>query len=793
MSPPLPAIFAMQPFARLIAPIIASSFLTLPSHAQGLRSDYERAAGLGDHLTHLYEHNAVSYRWSADGKSLAFQAPSSPEPTRWGVLDLADGKTDWVTGYQLFTRIGPPPTTAPAPPDSLPRKSSITGGAVTLTFANRTKGTIELLWLDPAGKRNSYGKIAPGESHVQATHEKHVWVVTDASGHDLAGIVSPHDDTLVPITGLVASPQEKPEGRSPDGKWEAFLRNHNLYLKRLADGAQTALTSDGTPGYAYEPPMIWSPDSKTLAAFHTNRPEPRVVTLVQSSPPDQLQPKLIHVPYPKPGDPIPHMHPVLFRVATRAAVPVDESRMPNPWEIDHAEWSADSRELLFLYNQRGHQVMRYLAADATTGKTRVVIEETNKTFIDYSSKTYLHLLPKTGEILWASERDGWNHLYLIREQDGSIKNRITTGAWNVKEVMSVDEDKRTILFRAVGIHPDQDPYYVHWCRVNFDGSGLVALTAGDGTHDVHFSPDGNYFIDQWSRVDQPDVTEVRRSRDGSLVRRLQEADDSEQRKTGWSRPERFHAKGRDGKTEIYGILVKPSKFNPSFHYPVIEYIYAGPHDAFVPKSYTPWLHADVNALAELGFIVVQIDGMGTNWRGKAFHDICWKNLADSGLPDRIAWIKAAAATRPWMDTGRVGIYGGSAGGQSALSALLHHGDFYKAGLADCGCHDNRIDKIWWNEAWMGWPVDESYAKNSNVTDAHLLTGKLMLTVGELDTNVDPSSTLQVANALEKADKDFDLVIITGSDHGAAESPYGRRRRMDFFVRNLLGREPRAEK
>jgi len=184
--------------------------------------------------------------------------------------------------------------------------------------------------------------------------------------------------------------------------------------------------------------------------------------------------------------------------------------------------------------------------------------------------------------------------------------------------------------------------------------------------------------------------------------------------------------------------------------------------------------------------------MGTNWRGKAFHDVCWKNLADSGLPDRIAWIKAAAATRPWMDISRVGIYGGSAGGQSALSALLHHGEFYKVGLADCGCHDNRIDKIWWNEAWMGWPVDDSYAKNSNVTDAHKLTGKLMLMVGELDTNVDPSSTLQVANALEKADKDFDLVIITGSDHGSAGTAYGRRRFMDFFVRNVLGREPRAE-
>jgi dipeptidyl-peptidase-4 len=783
----------MHPFARLIFCLLAVAALPLPSRAQGLRSDYERAANLGDQLTRLYEKNAVSYRWAGDGKYLAFHAPRSPQPTRWGVLDLSGGKTEWVAEDQLVARLGPPPAAKPVSPESLPGRSNHMGTAVNLTFVNRTKGEIELIWFDPAGNRKSYGKLAPGESRAQPTYEKHVWIVADASGTALAGIQAPGEDSLVPITGRVAPSQPQPEGRSPDGKWEAFFRNHNLYLKKLADGTETAFTTDGKPGFAYEPPVLWSPDSQGLAAFHNKRPETRVVTLVQSSPPDQLQPKIIRVPYPKPGDPIPVIRPVLFRVANHSAVPIDESRMPNPWDIDHAEWSGDSRELLFLYNQRGHQVMRYLAADAKTGKTRTVIEETSKTFIDYSSKTFLRRLPKTGEILWASERDGWNHLYLIREKDGTLKNRVTTGKWNVKEVMSVDEDKRTIVFRAVGIHPEQDPYYVHWCRVNFDGTGLVALTSGDGTHEVRFSPDGSHFVDHWSRVDQPQVTEVRRGRDGSLVMRIQEADDSELRKTGWSRPERFHAAGRDGKTEIYGILVKPSNFNPAVKYPVIEGIYAGPQDSFVPKSYSPWMSMDMNALAELGFIVVQIDGMGTNWRGKAFHDICWKNLADSGLPDRIAWIKAAAATRPWMDISRVGIYGGSAGGQSALSALLHHGEFYKAGLADCGCHDNRIDKIWWNEAWMGWPVDDSYAKNSNVTDARMLTGKLMLMVGELDTNVDPSSTLQVANALEKADKDFELVIVTGSDHGSAESPYGKRRRMDFFVRNLLGREPRGAK
>jgi dipeptidyl-peptidase-4 len=257
--------------------------------------------------------------------------------------------------------------------------------------------------------------------------------------------------------------------------------------------------------------------------------------------------------------------------------------------------------------------------------------------------------------------------------------------------------------------------------------------------------------------------------------------------TGWTRSERFTAKGRDGQTDIWGVIVKPRNFDPAKSYPVVEDIYAGPHDHFVPKSYSTWF--GMNSMAELGFIVVKIDGMGTNWRSRAFHDVCWKNLKDAGFPDRIAWIKAAAASRPWMDLARVGIYGGSAGGQNTLAGLLHHGDFYKVGVADCGCHDNRMDKTWWNEAWMGWPVDASYADNSNVTHAGKLTGKLLLIVGELDSNVDPASTSQVLNALQMADKDYEFVPVINANHGAAETPYGSRRRAEFLVRHLLADPP----
>ena len=428
---------------------------------------------------------------------------------------------------------------------------------------------------------------------------------------------------------------------------------------------------------------------------------------------------------------------------------------------------------------------------AADGRARTLIDETSRTFVCYSGKFFLHRMPATREAVWMSERDGWNHLYLVDLAAGRVKAQITRGGWVVREVERVDEEARQIWFRAGGIRPGQDPYHVHLARVNFDGTGLTVLTEGDGTHTVEFSPDRRWIVDRWSRVDHPPVHELRRASDGGLVCVLERADATALLAAGWRAPERFVAKGRDGDTDIHGILIVPTAFDPARRYPVIEHIYAGPHGAFVPKAWSAG--STLRDLAELGFVLVQIDGMGTSYRSKAFHDVAWRNLADAGLPDRIAWMKAAAATRPWMDLSRVGIYGGSAGGQSALGALLWHGDFYKAAAADCGCHDNRMDKIWWNEQWMGWPVGPHYAEQSNVTQAHRLKGALLLTVGELDRNVDPASTMQVVDALVRADKDFELIVIPGEGHGAGEGAYGRRRRADFFVRHLLGAVPRAER
>ncbi len=588
-----------------------------------------------------------------------------------------------------------------------------------------------------------------------------------------------------PFVRAAEPPQDAP---TPAAKWSAFLKDKNVWLRDPKTKEEVRLSTDGDATDEYTR-LNRSPDGKRLVAIKTKAGGTRRVTLVESAPRDQLQPKTSTYFYLKPGDPIPLPKPHLFDVEAKKEIPVSDELFPNPWEVTHEHWSADGKRFYFVYNQRGHTVVRVLAVDADTGKVSAVVNEECKTFFDYNSKLHASYLDDTDELVWMSERSGWNHLYLVDLKTGTAAP-ITTGEWVVRGIDRVDARKREVWFRALGVHPGQDPYHVHYCRIKFDGTGLTALTDGDGTHRVEFSPDRRFVIDTYSRVDLPPVVELRRTADGKKVCDLERADAAALLKTGWSYPERFAAKGRDGKTDIYGYIVRPSTFDPARKYPVIEHIYAGPHDHHVAKRFNPAPYEQ--RMAELGFVVVKIDGMGTNWRSKAFHDVCWKNLGDSGFPDRIAWIKAAAEKYKEMDlTKGVGIFGGSAGGQSSTRAVLAHGDFYTVAVSDCGCHDNRMDKIWWNELWMSWPVGPHYAEQSNVTNAHKLTGKLMLVVGELDRNVDPASTLQVAAALIRADKDFDLLVVPGAGHGAAESPYGNRRRMDFFVRHLLGVEPRA--
>ena len=574
---------------------------------------------------------------------------------------------------------------------------------------------------------------------------------------------------------------------SPDGKREAFIKNYNVAVRYKETGEEFFLSRDGSEGNYYTFSSIaWSPDSKKIAAFRLRRGYHRIVHYVESSPSDQLQPKHHEMEYAKPGDALDIEQPVLFLIDEKKTVFIDNSLFSNPYEMSEPIWRKDSRAFTFEYNQRGHQVYRIIEVDGTSGKARALISEEPETFFAYSGKKYRYDIEDGKEIIWMSERDGWNHLYLFDGSTGKVKNQITKGQWVVRGVDKVDEEKRQVYFRAGGMDPDQDPYFIHAYCINFDGTGLTALTEGEGTHSVSYSSDMAYYLDTWSRVDLPPCTELRQTSDRKIIREVEKADISRLVEVGWKPPEVFAAKGRDGRTDIWGIIIRPMDFDPARKYPVVEYIYAGPHSSHVPKSFSP-CHR-MQPLAEMGFIVVQVDGMGTSNRSKTFHDVCWKNIGDAGFPDRILWHKAVADRYPYYDISRVGIHGNSAGGQNALGGLLLHSEFYKVGVSSCGCHDNRMDKIWWNEQWMGWPIGPEYAASSNMDNAFRLRGHLLLIVGELDTNVDPSSTMQVVNALIKANKNFDLLVIPGGGHGMG-GEYGQRKMFDFFVRHLHGVEP----
>jgi len=573
---------------------------------------------------------------------------------------------------------------------------------------------------------------------------------------------------------------------SPDKKMTAFVRDYNLWVRDLKEKKEYRLSYDGGIGKYYSASVEWSPDSRKIMAYLVIPAEKHMISYVESSPEDQVQPKYYTYEYTKPGDAVPQRFPQIFDVTARKHIVVEETMIPNQYSVDNFRWDSLGSSLTFEYNKRGHQVYRVMRIDASTGKMSVVIDEQSPTFIDYSGKKYRYDVKSTGEIIWASERDGWNHLWLYDGATGKVKNQVTSGEWVVRGVLSVDEKGRTILFRASG-REQGDPYLIHYYRIGFDGTGLTHLTPADGNHEALFSADGKYFVDTWSRVDMPPVSVIRSSADGSEMMKLAEADITDLRATGWQNAEVFTAKGRDGVTDIWGIIIRPLNFDPSRKYPVIENIYAGPHSSFVPKTFRP-TYGNMNSLAELGFIVVQIDGMGTSNRSKKFHDVAWKNIKDAGFPDRILWMKAAAAKYPYMDVERVGVYGTSAGGQNSAGAVLFHSEFYDVAVSSCGCHDNRMDKIWWNEAWMGWPVDQSYIESSNVENAHLLKGKLLLINGEMDNNVDPASTTQLVNALIKAGKDFDYLLVPGMQHSSG-GVYGERRRMDFFVEHLLGVNP----
>ncbi len=652
------------------------------------------------------------------------------------------------------------------------------------------------------GSRYSW-KMKNGDVNVHLKRGTHqFWYSLYDGKGQVYKLVDADKNTVEVLTENPEKPRQRPEWRgpqrhwmevpdekdgfrmSPDGKSQVYLKDNNLWVK--LNGEERALTTNGDSTYYYSAWGSFSADGRYYATVRIKPAPKHYVYYVESSPKDRLEPVLHKQEYAKPGDSLNYRVPVIVEMATGRVIEPSTDLFKSQYQVTAPRWDADNEHVTFEFNERGHKTYRVLELSAKTGLVRTLIEEKNDKYINYNRQRRIDL--QDGKrIVWTSERDGRNHIYLYDRQKGQLIRQVTKGEYYVRGIQHVDEKAGIIYFSACGMNKSEDPYLIHYYKIGLNGKGLVCLTPEEGNHSVTYTEDMVYLIDTYSTVTTPPVTVLRSGKDGKILRTLETADITALEAVGWKAPEVFVAKGRDGKTDMWGLIQRPSNFDPNKKYPIIEYIYSGPGDQYVPKSFTPWLYYLQN-MAELGFIVVQVDAMTTSYRTREFEEVCYKNLKDGGLPDRIAWIKAAAEKYPYMDIDRVGIYGCSAGGQNALAAVLWHGDFYKAAYAACGCHDNRMDKIWWNEQWMSYPIDSSYVECSNVENAYRLERPLMLVVGELDDNVDPASTMQVVNALEKAGKDFELVVIPGAHHTMGES-YGDHKRYDFFVRHLLGIDP----
>ena len=749
-----------------VAMIGVAGSLCAPLHAQVTRADYERAAGIQERFRGLLVNVAEHPVW-VDGEDTLVYTRDNMGTHDFVAVDASTGQKSPAFDQQRLA-------------GSLSKASGQEFKAKDLP--------LRMIYFAP--KRAAIVFTVGTQKVERWRCNLTSYACTMLESHEPFGLEIEDDGPKMPWAANSLSDKIA----SPDGKLVALVENYNLVVQGKSGKERRILSTDGSEDNYYDLSTIrWSPDSTRLVAYRIRPGYRRMVHYIESSPKTQLQPLYPSLLYPKAGDVLDLPQPVLFDVGSGREMPVSNELFPNPFDLSAAHWWKDGRGFTFDYNQRGHQLYRVIEVDGHTGAARTLIDEPSATFVDYrplvndqqdTGKIYRHDIDDGKEIIWASERDGWEHLYLLDGHTGRFSNEITRGSWVVRSVDYVDDAKRQIYFEAGGMRAGEDPYFEHAYRIDFDGSHLTPLTPGAGDHHLEYSNDGRYYVDLSSTVATAPVLTLYQVEGNRKVAELEHGNLDKLRAAGWIPPEPFVTKGRDGKTDIWGVIWKPAGFSATKRYPVIEDIYAGPQGSFVPKTFSP----RVEPLTQLGFVVAQIDGMGTNNRSKEFHNVAWKNLKDAGFPDRILWHKAAAAKFPWYDISNVGIFGTSAGGQSAMGALLFHPDFYKVAVANSGCHDNRMDKIWWNEQWMGWPVGLQYAASSNVDNAWRLQGKLMLVVGELDDNVDPSSTFQVADRLEKANKYFDLLYVPGGHHGAGGA-YGYRKLEDFFVKNILHQDP----
>jgi len=622
---------------------------------------------------------------------------------------------------------------------------------------------------------------------------------------------------------VIAAGAKMPESErgvlSPDKSRAAFIRNWNLWVRDVATGKETQLTTDGVKDFGYATDnagwtmsdnaiLVWSPDGKKIATFQQDQRKTGEMYLV---PVTNGHPELKAWKYPLVGDAdVTMIERVIINVdkakVIRLKMPPDQHRSTICDDVscrggsgwDDVQWSADGSTLAFVSTSRDHKKEWMRIADVASGDVLDVMDETAEKFFESGNdKVNWKYLSKTKELLWFSERDGWGQLYMYDASTGGPKNQITHGEGNVTQVLYVDEAARKIYFLGVGKEAGRDPYFSHFYSIGFDGKNMKLLTPENADHAVTVSKDGKYFVDVYSTATQPQ-TAVVRDDSGKVVVEVAKQDISKLVADGWVPPVPIKVKARDGKTDLYGYMFKPTNFDASKKYPIVNSVYPGPQTGSCGGRGFAAAHRDWQSLAELGFVVVCIDGMGTPFRSKAFHEFYYGNLGDDTIPDQVAGMKELAAENPWIDIDKVGMYGHSGGGNATAAAMFHYPDFFKVGIAESGNHDQRDYEDDWAEKWNGLLVKNAdgttnYDSQANQYVAKNLKGKLLLAHGSMDNNVPMNNTLLVVDALIKANKDFDLLIIPNVAHGYAEaSQYMMRRRWDYFVKNLAGNVPPHE-
>ena len=672
---------------------------------------------------------------------------------------------------------------------------------------------VQPTWL--AGDRFGYRVTTRGQSQfILVSPSKGTRIACSPETDRCGGALDPREVSRLqpPLR-----PPGRPESRSPNGMRAAYIRDYNLWVREIATGRETQLTTDGQKDFGYatdnagwvksdRPVLVWSPDSRKIATFQQDDRPVGEMYLVTTK---VGHPELQQWKYPLPGDSaISMIHRVVINVDTprviRFQMAPDAHRSTlcdhvicRGTEWADVEWYPDGSHIAFVSTSRDHKHEVFRVADAATGSVRDVFREDVATQYESGNGTVnWRVLPASNEVIWFSERDDWGQLYLYDLATGQLKSKITSGEGNVAELRRVDEKSRTLWFVGNAKEPGRDPYFRHFYKIGIDGKGLALLTPEDADHQISLAPSGQYFVDAYSKPDVPPVT-VLRDLNGKSIVTLETADVTRLRATGWKPPMPITVKARDGKTDLYGLMYVPTNLDRTKKYPIVNHVYPGPQTGSVGgRSFSP-ARGDAQSLAELGFIVVEIDGMGTPWRSKSFHDAYFGRMGDNTLPDQVAGMKELAGRYPWIDINRAGIYGHSGGGFAAADAMFRYPDFFKVGISEAGNHDQREYEDDWGERYQGLLTrtsdgSDNYAPEANQALAKNLKGKLLLAHGTMDDNVPQYNTLLVVNELIKANKDFDLILLPNRAHGFGNEPYMVRRRWDYFVKNLLGAEPPKE-